>query len=176
MKADGLPKRLLTLAVIAVAVLAVFFVGVTAVYSYRGAQCRECVEDFDRAYRDLFLCGTSDRDDTQVSEIVERASGYLTDGASKRYADGYSDIVWEVSNEVRTVTKFSRIVTDTKTDYRYGGITVTVYSTVDYSGSGVYIGRENEDISYIGKCTQTYRMEKTDDGYKISEMKTEYES
>lgn len=176
MKNNGLFKRILLMGGITLIILAIFAGGVFLYYRQRTVELTDMIDRWEESERSLYTFTERELTEEQIEEKCNEVCGYYSEEYKAEVYQRLYDAVAEISTDARTLTRYERIVTDVRADYRYGGIRVYMDCVIDYEGYGGYlIDGEEEDIEKRGKCTYTFEIEKTDDDYIITAIKTEWE-
>ncbi len=157
-------------------VLAVFLSCVFLFYRQRTLELTDIITQWESTERSLYTFTERGLTEEQIEEKCKDLCGFYTERMAASVYQRLYDAVAEISAEARAVTRYDRIVTDVRADYRYGEIRVYMDCVIDYEGYGGYlIEGEEEDIVKRDKCTYTFEIEKTEDSFIISSVKIEWE-
>lgn len=159
-----------------IGILAIFLGCIYLGASRRTEEIRGVIYDWEKADRSIYTFTERELGEEQIEEKCNEVCDFYSAQLREKNYQHLYDAVAEISSKARVVDTYERIVTDIRADYRYGEIRAYMDCVVDYKGYGGYIVKgEKENIEKRGKCTYTFDLEKTDDGYIITKIKIEWD-
>ncbi|MBQ8696476.1 MAG: hypothetical protein IJ519_02045 [Clostridia bacterium] len=161
---------------ITVCALAVFVGGVYLSARQRTREITEVINAWEKAERSLYTFTERELSEEDIEQKCSEVCDYYSEELRDEVYQQMYDSVAEIATDARTVECYARIITDIRTDYRYGEIRAYMDCVIDYKGYGGYIvSGEDEDIEKRGKCTYTFDIEKKDDGYIITDISVRWD-